>query len=399
MSSRGMLALGDLTPVIVSYARTPIGAFNGALASQSAPQLGAVAIKAALARAGGLGSEDVSEVLMGNVVSANIGQAPATQATIYAGLGEEIPSTTVNKVCASGMKTAMLGAQSIALGLNDVVVCGGMESMSNIPYYLPGGRNGMRLGDGKVVDGCVHDGLWDPYGDQHMGMCAEKIAAEMGFSREDQDDFAEESYRRALAGADAHAEEIAAVEVKSRKGVVSVAADEEPVKDIAKLRSLRTAFKKEGTVTAANASKLNDGAAAMVLMSLGEAKKRGLEPLCAIAGFGDAQRAPVDFTIAPALAVPKALDHAGLSVGDVDLHEINEAFSVVALANAKLVGADLAKVNVRGGAVSLGHPIGCSGARIVGSLAMSLKKDGKATGVASICNGGGGASAIVLQRL
>ena len=399
MASRGLLALGELTPVIVSYARTPIGGFNGALSSLSAPELGAVAIKAALARAGGLGAADVDEVLMGNVVSANIGQAPATQAAIFAGLGEEIPSTTVNKVCASGMKTAMLAATEIALGLRDVVVCGGMESMSNIPYYLPGGRNGMRLGDGKVVDGAVKDGLWDPYGDQHMGMCAEKCASDFGIGREAQDAYAEESYARARAAAAAIAEEIAPVDVKTRKGVSTVAEDEEPAKDTSKLRSLRSAFKKDGTVTAANASKLNDGAAALVVTSLKFAEPPGLEPLCAIAGFADAQTAPVDFTVAPALAVPKALAHAGVAPDAVDAHEINEAFSVVALANAKLLGADLATVNARGGAVSLGHPIGCSGARIVGALAMGLARDGQSTGVASICNGGGGASAIVLQRL
>lgn len=398
MARTGLLALGDLTPVIVSYARTPIGSFSGSLASQTAPQLGAHAIKAAVARSG-LKGEAIGELLMGNVVAAGIGQAPATQAAIFGGLGEALPATTVNKVCASGMKTAMFGAQAIALGLQDVVLCGGMESMSNIPHYVPSARGGLRLGDGKIVDGVVFDGLWDPYGDQHMGMCAEKCAADFGITRGDQDAYAERSYARARDAEASRAEEIAPVEVTVRRKTVTVADDEEPSKDISKLRSLRSAFKKDGTVTAANASKLNDGAAAMVLTSLGYARAHGLEPLCAIAGFGDAQRAPVDFTIAPALAVPRALAHAGVAADAVDYHEINEAFSVVALANAELLGVDADTVNVNGGAVSIGHPIGCSGARIVGSLAMALKRDGKSVGVASICNGGGGASAIVLQRL
>ena len=393
MAQRGLLKLGKRTPVIASYARTPIGAFNGALASLKAPELGAVAIKGACARAGITGN-DVGEVLMGNVVSAGVGQAPATQAAIFAGLGEDIPSTTINKVCASGMKSVMLAATQIALGLRDIVVCGGMESMSNVPHYAHL-RSGLRLGNGSLIDGVVFDGLWDPYGDQHMGSCAEKCASDHGISRDDQDAYAELSYERSRSSKSFHAQEIVPVEVTQRKKTITVDEDEEPSKDTSRLRSLRPAFLKDGTVTAANASKLNDGAASLVVMSLEECEKRSLEPLCAIQGFGDAQREPVDFTIAPSLAVPAALAHAELAMSDVSLHEVNEAFAVVALANAQILGADINQVNQKGGAVSLGHPIGMSGARIVGSLAMQLED----VGVASICNGGGGASAIVLTKL
>ena len=393
MAQRGLLKLGKRTPVIASYARTPIGAFNGALASLKAPELGAIAIKGACARAGITGT-DVGEVLMGNVVSAGVGQAPATQAAIFAGLGEDIPSTTINKVCASGMKSVMLAATQIALGLRDIVVCGGMESMSNVPHYAHL-RSGLRLGNGSLIDGVVFDGLWDPYGDQHMGSCAEKCASDHGISRDDQDAYAELSYERSRSSKSFHAQEIVPVEVTQRKKTITVDEDEEPSKDTSRLRSLRPAFLKDGTVTAANASKLNDGAASLVVMSLGECEKRGLTPLCAIQGFGDAQREPVDFTIAPSLAVPAALAHAELDMSDVSLHEVNEAFAVVALANAQILNVDVDKVNQKGGAVSLGHPIGMSGARIVGSLAMQLDD----VGVASICNGGGGASAIVLTKL
>jgi acetyl-CoA C-acetyltransferase len=393
MAQRGLLKLGKRTPVIASYARTPIGAFNGALASLKAPELGAVAIKGACARAGITGN-DVGEVLMGNVVSAGVGQAPATQAAIFAGLGEDIPSTTINKVCASGMKSVMVAATQIALGLRDVVVCGGMESMSNVPHYAHL-RSGLRLGNGSLVDGVVFDGLWDPYGDQHMGSCAEKCASDHGISRDDQDAYAELSYERSRSSKSFHGQEIVPVEVTQRKKTITITEDEEPGKDTSRLRSLRPAFLKDGTVTAANASKLNDGAASLVVMSLEECEKRSLEPLCAIAGFGDAQREPIDFTIAPSLAVPAALAHAELAMSDVSLHEVNEAFAVVALANAQLLNVDIDRVNQKGGAVSLGHPIGMSGARIVGSLAMQLED----VGVASICNGGGGASAIVLTKL
>ena len=328
MAQRGLLKLGKRTPVIASYARTPIGAFNGALASLKAPELGAIAIKGACARAGITGN-DVGEVLMGNVVSAGVGQAQATQAAIFAGLGEDIPSTTINKVCASGMKSVMLAATQIALGLRDVVVCGGMESMSNVPHYAHL-RSGLRLGNGSLIDGVVFDGLWDPYGDQHMGSCAEKCASDHNISRDAQDAYAELSYERSRAAKSFHAQEIVPVEVTQRKKTITVDEDEEPSKDTSRLRSLRPAFLKDGTVTAANASKLNDGAASLVVMSLEECEKRGLTPLCAIQGFGDAQREPVDFTIAPSLAVPAALAHAELDMSDVSLHEVNEAFAVVA---------------------------------------------------------------------
>lgn len=397
----GLKALGARQPVIVAFSRTAIGSFNGALKGVTAPDLGATVMQAALAKCG---SPAVDEVFMGNVVSSGVGQAPATQAVIKAGLGEGIPATTVNKVCASGMKTIMLGAQAIALGQRRVVVAGGMESMSNIPHYLPNSRGGFRLGDAKLLDGLIYDGLWDPYGNVHMGVCAEKCAKDMSIGRQDQDAFAAESYRRSLAAADIFAtHEIAPVQVapgKSGKPPVVVSQDQEPANfDENRLLSSKPAFQRDqGTVTAVNASKINDGAAAVVLMSRGEAEARGLPILASIRGFGDAQRAPVDFTIAPALAVPEALDMAGLAGADVDLHEINEAFAVVTLANAELLNLDIANVNVHGGAVSLGHPIGCSGTRIVGSLCSALEAKSKSLGVASICNGGGGASAIVLEK-
>lgn len=394
--------LGDLAPVLVSFARTPIGSFGGALSGATAPFLGACAIRAAVASAGGA---RIEEAFFGNVLSAGIGQAPVTQAVKGAGLGDGVPATTINKVCASGMKAIMLGASSVALGQRNVVLAGGMESMSNVPHYLKA-RTGLRLGDATLVDGVVSDGLWDPYGNVHMGTCAEKIALEMGISRDEQDDYALESYRRAVAAEDAgvFAREITAVELPAaRRGAAPtvVARDEEPrkVAPAEKVRALRPAFQKlGGTVTAANASSLNDGAAALVIMSRGQARALGLAPIASILGFADAQQAPADFTIAPALAVPLALQAAGLELRDVHLHEINEAFAVVALANARLLDLDLATVNVHGGAVSLGHPIGMSGARIVGSLANALKCLDKEIGVASICNGGGGASAIVIKR-
>jgi len=396
--------LADRDPVIVSFARTPIGKFNGALASLTAPQLGAVAIKAAVARAG-IQGEDVQEVLMGNVVSAAIGQAPARQASMFAGLPVKTIATTVNKVCASGMKALMLASQSIMLGHAEVIVAGGMESMSNIPYYLPKARSGYRLGHGQLVDGVIFDGLWDPYNNQHMGLCAEKCAKDYKISREAQDAFALLSYTRTKAAVEGglFKEEIAPVTIKGRKGEEVVVNDEQYTSmDPKKLSSLTPAFMKEGgVVTAGNASSLNDGAAAFVLMSAGRAKAMGLTPLARILGFGDAEQAPVDFTTAPSLAVPVALGRAGLTLKDVDLHEVNEAFAVVALANAQLLGVEEGRMNVNGGAVGLGHPIGMSGARIVGSLMTGLKqrKEGGRVGVASICNGGGGASAVVIEML
>lgn len=392
--------------MIVSYARTPIGRFNGELAAMSATKLGAVAVKAAFERAGLSIENDgaaVDEAFLGNVVSAGLGQAPATQAVIFAGLPNTIPTTTVHKVCASGMKSVMFAADAIALGRANIVLAGGFESMSNIPHYLPSLRSGVKLGDGKLVDGMVHDGLWDVYNQIHMGSCAEKCAAEHSLDRAMQDDFAKGSYEKALSkeALELTAKEIAAVEVPAGRGkTVTVDTDGEPgAGKPDKMAGLRPAFQKDGTVTAANASKLNDGAAALIVMSAAEARARGVTPLAAIRGFADAQHAPEWFTTAPSKAVPKAIEASGFKAADMQLHEVNEAFSVVALANMKLLGLDANTVNVHGGAVALGHPIGASGARIVGHLAHLLHGQGKSLGTASICNGGGGASAIVLEAV
>jgi len=390
------------TVYIVSAVRTPIGAFNGSLAAVSAPQLGAVAIKGALAQAG-ISPEMVEEVFMGNVISAGMGQAPATQAMIYAGIPNTVPATVVNKVCASGSKAIMMAAQTIMLGINDVVVAGGMESMSNIPYYLDKARNGYRLGHGTILDGMVKDGLWDVYNDYHMGNAAELCAREYKFTREDQDAFAIESYTRAqnAYAKNAFADELVSVEIPQRgKDPIVVSVDEEYTKvNFDKLKTLKSAFEKEGTITAANASKLNDGASALVLMSEEKVKELGLKPLAKIIAFADAAHAPEWFTTAPALAVPKALKWAGVDIKDVDFFELNEAFSVVGLVNTQLLGIDANKVNVRGGAVALGHPLGSSGSRIVVSLAHILKAEGGRYGVTGICNGGGGASAIVIENV
>ena len=390
------------TVYIVSAVRTPIGAFNGSLAAVSAPQLGAVAIKGALAKAG-ISPEMVEEVFMGNVISAGMGQAPATQAMIYAGIPNTVPATVVNKVCASGSKAIMMAAQTIMLGINDVVVAGGMESMSNIPYYLDKARNGYRLGHGTVLDGMVKDGLWDVYNDYHMGNAAELCAREYKFTREDQDAFAIESYTRAqnAYAKNAFADELVSVEIPQRgKDPIVVSVDEEYTKvNFEKLKTLKSAFEKDGTITAANASKLNDGASALVLMSEEKVKELGLKPLAKIIAFADAAQAPEWFTTAPALAVPKALKWAGVDIKDVDFFELNEAFSVVGLVNTQLLGIDANKVNVRGGAVALGHPLGSSGSRIVVSLAHILKAEGGRYGVTGICNGGGGASAIVIENV
>lgn len=397
-----LASAGDLAPVIVSYARTPIGSFCGSLSKCSATFLGASAIKAAVDRAGVL-SDEIDEVIMGNVLSAGVGQAPATQATIHAGLGHKIPSTTVNKVCASGMKAVMMGAQSLALGQSEVAVCGGMESMSNVPHYLMSSRTGMRLGNASLIDGCVYDGLWDPYNDQHMGMCAEKIAKDHKLQRMDQDVYAELSYTRAIDSIEWHTlHEIAPLEIPQKEGQdpVLVVADEEPTRAPQDLYSHKPAFTKEGTVTKGNSSKLNDGAAALVLMTKRAAKERGITPLCEILSFADTQRDPVDFTIAPSDAIPLACKRAGITIDQVNQFEINEAFAAVALANARLLDIDfLQDMNIHGGAIALGHPIGMSGARIVGTLAKSIEQKDSQIGVASICNGGGGASAIVLRRL
>lgn len=398
-----MFPLGVIQDVvIVSYARTPIVPFNGSFASLSGPELGAIANKAAVERAG-LQPNQIQEAYLGNVVSAGIGQAPARQSILKAGFPNFIPCTTVNKVCASGMKAIAMASQSILAGSQDIMLAGGFESMSNVPYYLPKARTGYRLGDGKLVDGVIHDGLWDPYNNQHMGLCGEKCADDFGFSREDQDAFAIESYNRAIQANERgfFESEITAVSVKQRRGDPLVyAKDEEPFNtNPEKIPALRPAFKKDGTVTAANASPLNDGAAALVIMSGEKAQELGLTPLARIRGFADAAQDPVEFTIAPSKAVPLALNHAGLQLSDVDYHEINEAFSVVALANMRLMNIAHDRINVNGGAVAIGHPIGMSGARIVGTLIHILRERDATIGCASICNGGGGAGAMVIERL
>jgi len=387
--------------VIVAAVRTPIGSFGGTLSSFSATQLGGIAIKGALEKAG-LKPEQVQEVYMGNVLSANLGQAPATQAAKFAGLSD-LPTTTINKVCASGTKAIMLAAQSIALGDNDIVIAGGMESMSNVPYYLDKARNGYRLGHGQITDGLVKDGLWDVYNDYHMGSAAELCAETCNISREDQDKFAIESYKRAQ-NAQANGkfkDEIVAVEIKDRKGEITLfSEDEEPAAvKFDKIPSLKPVFKKDGTVTAANASTLNDGAAALVLMSADKAKELSLNPIAKILAYADAQQAPEWFTTAPSKAIPLALKRANITKEQVDYFEINEAFSVVSLANNKELSLNEDKVNVNGGAVAIGHPLGASGARIVVTLLSVLQQNNGKIGVAGICNGGGGASAIVIENL
>nr|WP_294944534.1 acetyl-CoA C-acyltransferase [uncultured Mucilaginibacter sp.] len=386
---------------IVSATRTPIGSFGGGLAALSATQLGAVVIKSAVEKAG-LKPADIQEVYMGNVLSANLGQAPATQAAIFAGL-PYMPATTVNKVCASGMKAIMLAAQSIANGDNDIVLAGGMESMSNVPYYLDKARNGYRLGNGQITDGLVKDGLWDVYNDYHMGSAAELCAVDCNVTREDQDAFAIESYRRAQASqaSGKFTDEITPVELKDKKGEVTLFInDEEPAAvKFDKIPTLKPVFKKDGTVTAANASTLNDGAAALVLMSREKAEAMGIKPLAKIVSYADAQQAPEYFTTAPSKAIPLALHKAGLSSDQIDFFEINEAFSVVSVANNKLLNLNPAKVNVNGGAVAIGHPLGASGARIIVTLIHVLQQNNGKLGAAGICNGGGGASAMVIENL
>jgi acetyl-CoA C-acetyltransferase len=387
--------------VIVSATRTPIGSFGGSLAGLSASRLGATVIKSAVEKAG-LKPEQIQEVYMGNVLSANLGQAPATQAAIFAGL-PYLPATTVNKVCASGMKAIMLAAQSIALGQNDIVLAGGMESMSNVPYYLDKARNGYRLGNGQLTDGLIKDGLWDVYNDYHMGSAAELCADECHISREDQDTFAIESYKRAQqAQKDGKFKnEITPVELKDKKGEVTLFADDEEPAAVKfdKIPSLKPVFKKDGTVTAANASTLNDGAAALVLMSKEKAEELGIKPMAKVMAYADAQQAPEWFTTAPSKAIPLALHLAGLSADQIDFFEINEAFSVVAIANNQLLKINPAKVNVNGGAVALGHPLGASGARIIVTLISVLEQNNGKYGAAGICNGGGGASAMVIENL
>ncbi|NVK03649.1 MAG: acetyl-CoA C-acyltransferase [Flavobacteriia bacterium] len=387
--------------VIVSAVRTPIGSFGGSLASVSATKLGAAAIKGALDKIS-LDPKEVQEVFMGNVLQANLGQAPARQAAMFAGIGDNVPCTTVNKVCASGMKSVMLAAQAIKAGDAEVIVAGGMENMSAVPHYLPNSRNGQKLGNINMVDGLVQDGLTDVYNAQHMGVCADLCATEMEFSREEQDAFALESYRRSAAAWDAGKfdNEVVSVEVPQRRGDAIVFAKDEEYTNLRadKVASLRPAFTKEGSVTAANASTLNDGAAALVLMSREKAESLGLKPLAVVKGYADAAQEPEWFTTAPAKAVPVAIERAGLKKEDIEYYELNEAFSVVGLANVKLLGIDAEKTNVNGGAVSIGHPLGCSGARILVTLINVLEQNNAKYGAAGICNGGGGASAVVLER-
>ena len=387
--------------VIVSAVRTPIGSFMGALSSIPAPKLGATAIKGALDKIG-LKPEKVEEVLMGNVVQAGTGQAPARQAAIFAGIPNTVPCTTVNKVCASGMKAIMQGAQSIALGENSIVVAGGMENMSLIPHYTYM-RGGMKFGPATLVDGMQKDGLVDVYDQNAMGVCADACATEYEFSREDQDAFAIQSYQRSADAWNSgkFEDEVIPVEVPQRRGEPVLVTRDEEYKNVKleKIPNLRPAFSKDGTVTAANASTINDGAAAVVLMSEEKANAMGLQPLAYIKGYADAAHEPKWFTTAPAKALPKALHRAGVSMDDIDFFEFNEAFSVVGLANMKILGLEDSNVNVNGGAVSLGHPLGCSGARITITLLNVLKQNNGKLGAAAICNGGGGASAIVLETL
>jgi acetyl-CoA C-acetyltransferase len=397
-----MPTMPQMPPVyVISAARTPIGSFLGSLASVRAPDLGATAIKGALSRAK-LAPDAVQEVFMGNVLSAGIGQAPARQAAIFAGIPNTVPATTVSKVCGSGMQAVIFGAKTIALGDADLVVAGGMESMSNVPYYLEKARSGYRMGDGKIVDGMIYDGLWDPYSQVHMGTCGDRCAAEYKYSREQQDEFAALSFRRALAAQkegqfDA---EIEAVSVPAKKGeAVTVKLDEGPGKgDPAKFASLKPAFSKDGTVTAANASSINDGASALVLASEKAVRDHKLEPLARIVAYGGAAQAPEWFTTAPAKAIDDTVARLGLKKEDVDLYEINEAFAVVAMVCTKLCGIDPQRVNVRGGAVALGHPIGATGARILTTLLYAMKDRRVKRGLASLCIGGGEALAVVVER-
>ncbi len=387
--------------VIVSAARTPIGSFMGSLSSLTATQLGSAAIKGALDKIN-LDPSLVQEVYMGNVVQAGVGQAPARQAALGAGIPDTVPATTVNKVCASGMKAVMQAAQAIALGDAEVIVVGGMESMSNIPHYVHM-RNGTKFGPATLIDGMQKDGLVDAYDHNAMGTCADLCATEYNFSREDQDAFAIKSYERsAKAWADGKfKDEVVPVEVPQRRGEPVTVSEDEEYKNVKmdKIASLRPAFSKDGTVTAANASTINDGAGAMILMSEAKAKELGLTPLAYIKSYADAAQEPKWFTTAPAKALPKAIAKAGIDIKDVDYFEFNEAFAVVGLANMKILGLDDSNVNVNGGAVSLGHPLGCSGVRILITLLNVLKQNNAKIGAAAICNGGGGASAMVIERI
>lgn len=387
--------------VIVSAVRTPMGSFMGSLSSISAPKLGSIAIKGAIEKSG-IKSNDIQEVFMGNVLQANLGQAPARQAAIFAGLPTDIPCTTINKVCSSGMKSIMLAAQTIKSGDNDIVVAGGMENMSSVPHYFDKARIGQKLGDMRLVDGMVKDGLTDVYNNVHMGNCAEICAKEMNISRVEQDNYAIESYNRSTKSwtEGNFNNEIVSVNVPQRRGDDLIISEDEEYKNVKldKIPQLRAVFEKDGTITAANASTLNDGASALVLMSADKANELGITPIARIVSYADASQEPEWFTTAPAKAVPLAISKAGLNISDVDYFELNEAFSVVGIANMKILGLDPSKVNINGGAVSLGHPLGSSGSRIVVTLINVLKQKKSKIGVAGICNGGGGASAIVIEK-
>ena len=386
---------------IVSAVRTPIGSFGGSLSSVSATKLGAAAIKGAIDKAK-IDPSVIDEVFMGNVISANLGQAPARQAAIFAGVPNTVPCTTINKVCSSGMKSIMFAAQTIMLDDNDVVVAGGMENMSSVPYYVDSVRKGNKLGDQKLIDGLIKDGLWEVYNNYHMGNAAELCATEFKIDREEQDRYAVQSYKRSAAATDAGKfnNEIVPVNIKTRKGDIIVDKDEEYTNvRFDKIPSLRPVFVKEGTVTAANASTINDGAAALILMSKEKAEELGVKPIAKIRGYADAAHEPEWFTTAPVKAIPKAIAKAGLTAEDIEYYEINEAFSVVALAAIQQLKLDEDKVNVNGGGVSLGHPLGASGARITVTLLNVLKQNNAKIGVAALCNGGGGASSIVVELI
>ena len=388
--------------VIVSAVRTPMGSFGGVFSNISATKLGATAIEGALKKIG-IDKKEINEVFMGNVLQANLGQAPARQAAILAGLSEEIPCTTINKVCSSGMKAISIGAQSILSGDNQVVVVGGMENMSMVPHYLDKSRSGQKLGDMKLIDGLVKDGLTDVYNKTHMGICAETCAEEMNFSREEQDKFAVESYKKSANSwlNDLFSDEIISVSIPQRKGDDLIISEDEEYKKVIleKIPKLRPVFKKEGTITAANASTLNDGASALILMCKEKAQELNLKPLAKIKSYSDAAQEPEWFTTAPAKALPIALKKASLKINDIDLFELNEAFSVVGLANIEKLKIDSQKVNINGGAVSLGHPLGSSGSRIVVTLIHALKQNNLKYGAAAICNGGGGASAMIIENI
>lgn len=387
--------------VIVSAARTPVGSYLGTLSSKKGPELGAIVIKEAVKRAG-IKPEDVSEVIMGCVLPAGMGQAPARQAAIFAGLPDSVPAMTINKVCGSGLKAIMLAEQAIKCEDAEIIVAGGFESMSNVPYYLDKARSGYRLGNGTLIDGMIHDGLWDVYNNFHMGSAAELTAKEMNITREEQDAFAEQSYRRALESIEKgfFKDEIVPVEIKDKKGVVLISEDEDPKKvNFEKGKTLKGAFQKDGTVTAFNSSNLNDGAAAVVVMSADKAKELGITPLAKIVAQTSFAQKPEWFTTSPAYAIKNVLKKAGLEVKDLDLIEANEAFSAQACAVNKIAELDSAKVNIHGGAVALGHPIGGSGARILTTLLYALKNKNLKRGLATLCIGGGEASAIIVERI